>query len=52
MNMQVGKFSKIKDCADWNKVVQAGIFVVQLFEKIKYVAQYKIVWLNYQLDLI
>ena len=25
--MQVGKFSKINNCADWNKDVQAGIFL-------------------------
>ena len=26
INVQVGKFSKINNCADWNKDVQAGIF--------------------------
>ena len=26
INVQVGKFSKINNCADWNKSVQAGIF--------------------------
>ena len=27
INVQVGKFSKINNCADWNKDVQAGIFL-------------------------
>ena len=27
INVQVGKFSKINNCADWNKDVQAGIFI-------------------------
>ena len=27
INAQVGKFSKINNCADWNKDVQAGIFI-------------------------
>ena len=26
INVQVGKFSKINNCADWNKDVQAVIF--------------------------
>ena len=27
INVQVGKFSKINNCADWNKDLQAGIFI-------------------------
>ena len=27
INVQAGKFSKINNCADWNKDVQAGIFI-------------------------
>ena len=27
INVQAGKFSKINNCADWNKDVQAGIFL-------------------------
>ena len=27
INVQVGKISKINNCADWNKDVQAGIFI-------------------------
>ena len=27
INVQVGKFSKINNCAEWNKDVQAGIFI-------------------------
>ena len=27
INVQVGKFSKINNCADWNKDMQAGIFI-------------------------
>ena len=42
INVQVGKFSKINNCADWNKDVQAGIFkklvscAAQLFERLEY----------------
>ena len=27
INVQVGKFSKVNDCAKWNKDEQAGIFI-------------------------